>query len=263
MAQRFTGPDRPRGGGKAIRLAAASETMANARRIGQASLCALAVALLLGAAPQEARAGACQAKGIKPKTGCVTSSDIKLKKDGRKKVPVIGQKHRRDEAGVAFDDTLPVDNKRVEHSGAFGPTEIFTGIESKVPAAGVIVITASAVIVAVGADEETFGSVKCDILAGGSVLFNDDDARQRINGFAGSVDAADGIPSDTMEFLIAFEVASKGTLSLDLVCGFLIQLGVSTNAGFGDKQILMRPPSLTAQYFPTRYCRRKRDGTCR
>ncbi len=237
-------PERRQGGVGTARQQAAAGRTANARRIGRAPLFAFVagLALLLGTMPQDARAKACKQVGLR--AGCVTASDIK-KGPGRLPKGDLTARDRKDEAGQAFD--APRKSSLINFfSVGQGATVVFATVKTKIPAGGVVLVTANAVLAADTA--ETFGAVECDLIVQGPSPINRRVIRRAL---FGSVDARDGLSFDSMAYMTGLTPAKKAKLRFDLACG--ITQGLATNAVFGNGRILLQEVSVAVQYFPTRY----------
>ena len=221
---------------------AAARRTANPRPIGRATLLAFALpfALLLGAMPQEARAKACESRKLRLSPGCITAKDVKPDD--------LTAKDRRDEAGMSFVAPRAATPIKV-FSGALGPTKVVAAFSSKIPAGGVVIVTASAVLAAATAG--SYGAVECDVIMAGPPPIN----RRRIRGaLFGSVDDRDSLTFDSMAYMTGLALDRKTSITFELACGLVQALGIGTNAGpFGNGRIDLQSPSVTVQYFPTRY----------
>lgn len=196
--------------------------------------------LLLGAMPQDARAKACESQQLRLGPGCVTAKDIKPDD--------LTAKDRLDEPGMSFVAPPAAAPVKV-FSASQGATKVFATFSSKIPAGGVVIVTASAVLSAAVTD--TYGAVECDIIMTGPPPVNRTTLRRAL---FGSVDDRDSISFDSMAFMTGLALDKKMKITFELKCGLSQGAGVATNAGpFGIGQIDLQAPSVTVQYFPTRY----------
>ena len=177
---------------------------------------AIAVPLMLGAAPQDAKADIC--KELSNREGCVRSKDVLNDS-------LTAPRHLRDEARGSFDASTATFALTSSLN-----TYVTVFVES--PGTGSVTATAGTSI-----SSTSDGSASCSIIAdqAGSTF------APRL--FFGSVNEQEFISTASMAASTSFKV-KKGTVRIRLLCRLV-------TGGGGPVEITA--PSLSAQYYPTEY----------
>lgn len=210
----------------------------------------VASALLLATLPQdslaqEQKSKTCRKLGQPP--GCVVNEDVKRKD--------LTAEHFDTPAGADFAfKIIPA-----EDVGFLGTVYATTTVE--VPGAGVVVVQASAYLFA---DENERGTVVCFFTEGsnGLVLSNTSQFFGTVNAFR----PPPGLPGegeqvdlfyDYMSIVRGIQVTGTKPVKIALVCKMRNTATARGPLGLGA-------PTITAQYFSTQYCVRKKKTTqCR